>query len=442
MNSEWYGDVPDGWESVSLRYLAESTTGGTPNKSNDDFWDGDIPWVSPKDMNSSKIENAEDSITEEAVEQSSTALIPKGSLLVVARSGILKHSIPVSVAEVPVAINQDIRAYTMRNDSVDPKFLQQFIASHQNALLNLWRKQGATVQSLDSDAMAETEFPIPPIEKQRDIADFLDSRTARIDALVEKQERLLNLLDEKSQAVITQAVMRGLDSTVETKSTDVEWLEDIPEHWSSGRLKHLVEPHSPITYGIVQAGPDIEDGVPYIRTSDMSGEQLPRDGYKRTSVEIDEQYSRSQVHPGDLVLAIRATVGKVLMVPDYLPHANLTQGTARIRPGERMNGNYLNYLLSSSLAEQRFHSLSKGATFQEITLGMVRDFSVPVPPLEEQKEITEHIQSDNSQINHLLPKTRRTIDLLKEKRQALITAAVTGQIDVTEEHGEIQDSLV
>jgi type I restriction enzyme S subunit len=164
----------------------------------------------------------------------------------------------------------------------------------------------------------------------------------------------------------------------------------------------------------------------------MKDEQLPKEGYKRTTEEIHRQYSRSIVQPGDLVLAIRATVGKVLPVPEYLPEANLTQGTARLSPGEDILKEYLQYILSSPLANQNFNSLSKGATFDEITLEMVRNFRIPLPPIEDQKAIVENISSHLSNISSTKTAAENVGSLSKEKRQTMITQAVTGQLDLTD----------
>jgi type I restriction enzyme S subunit len=285
---------------------------------------------------------------------------------------------------------------------------------------------------IPSEVLGAYEIRKPEPTTQARIASFLDHHTSRIDRLIERKQRLLELLEEKRQAVITEAVTRGLQENPGLQSASIPWLDHVPGEWNESKLRYLVDSTRPITYGIVQAGPHRPDGIPYIKTSDMSGKVLPTEGYDRTSEEIHNQYDRSHVRPGDLVLAIRATVGKTLPVPEGLPEANLTQGTARIAPGEKMDRRYFFYLLNSPRAQQHFESRSKGATFSEVTLGMVRDFPVPVPPVEEQRAISDALDAQTSRIDNLRQRIRSAIELLQEKRQALITAAVTGQIDVTD----------
>lgn len=276
------------------------------------------------------------------------------------------------------------------------------------------------------------DFPVllPPPDEQLAIAAFLDRETAKIDALVEAQRRLIELLKEKRQAAISHAVTKGPDPSAPMKDSGVEWLGEVPAHWSVKPLAKLCRTSTTITYGIIQAGPDIQGGIPYIRTSDMSGDSLPADGYLRTSPEIDAAYSRSKVQTGDLVIAIRATIGKPLMVPPDLDGANLTQGTARFSPGEECVGEYVRYCLISRGAEGEFERLGKGATFKEITLEMLRKFRIPCPSLTEQKAIVQATDHLVDQIDDLVRAASRSVELLQERRAALISAAVTGKIDV------------
>ncbi|TBO34443.1 restriction endonuclease subunit S [Aquabacterium lacunae] len=280
------------------------------------------------------------------------------------------------------------------------------------------------------DFVRDFVIALPPVDEQVVIKAFLDRETAKIDALVAEQEQLITLLKEKRQAVISHAVTKGLDPSVPMKDSGVEWLGEVPEHWQVNRLQRVVKPGTSVTYGIVQAGPDVEDGIPYIRTSDMAGDELPLDGYPKTSPEIDASYARSKVSAGDLVIAIRATVGKCLPVPKELDGANLTQGTARIAPGLETDPGYLLAFINGNGAQTYFDRMAKGATFREITLEVLRKTPVLVPPLDEQFQISSWVKQQSEQFLALIREAEQTQVLLKERRSALISAAVTGQIDV------------
>ena len=272
----------------------------------------------------------------------------------------------------------------------------------------------------------------PPLAEQTRIATLLDRETGKIDELVAEQQRLMGLLKEKRQAVISHAVTKGLNPHAPMKPSGIEWLGKIPEHWAISHLRRLVAEDTTITYGIVQAGPHVDNGIPYIRTSDMSGDKLPEDGYLRTTPEIDASFSRSKVKPNDLVVAIRASLGKGLLVPTHLNGANLTQGTARISPGKRLLPRFLFWSFNSDYCQTSIRTVAKGTTFLEITLDALRRIAVAAPPLAEQDAIVAFLDRAIVAIDVLMSEAEKAVDLLQERRTALISAAVTGQIDVRE----------
>ena len=310
-----------------------------------------------------------------------------------------------------------------------PFIKRYFDSAHARAYFHT-NANGLTRVGLGQYSLDNAPLALPPLAEQVAIAAFLDLETAKIDALIKEQRRLIALLKEKRQAVISHAVTKGLDPHAPMKDSGVEWLGEVPAHWNIKPLKQLAAQGTSITYGIVQAGPDIPDGVPYIRTSDMSGDQLPAEGYLRTSPEIDQAYARSKVSAGDLVIAIRATVGKPLIVPPLLEGANLTQGTAKFSPSAIISARFAQLVLGSAGASSEFERISKGATFKEITLEMLRNFRVPVPPTGEQKSIVIAIDSQLRAFSELIDTAELSERLLTERRAALISAAVTGKIDV------------
>ena len=286
------------------------------------------------------------------------------------------------------------------------------------------------LKRVPADVINNFKIAAPKLCEQTQIARFLDHETACIDALIEEQQRLIELLKEKRQAVISHAVTKGLDPTVPMKDSGVEWLGEVPAHWEVKQLKHVVDPNTSITYGIVQAGPEFEGGIPYIRTSDMSGEELPVSGYPLTSPDIDESYARSRVRPGDIVMSIRASVGKCLPVPDELKVANLTQGTAKISAGQDITRNFLLAFLNAGATQNYFDLMAKGATFKEITLDALRRTPVLLPPVNEQIYIDQLVAKHTGLLDEICKQAIQSVSLLKQRRSALISAAVTGKIDV------------
>lgn len=211
----WLGQVPQHWEVKPLKSLSRMYGGGTPAKDKLEFWDGEIPWVSPKDMKSPKIISSEDRITDAGLRDSAAKLVPAGSLLMVFRSGILQRTIPVAINQVPVTLNQDMKAF-ITSDPLRPEYLIRIFEGYANELLPVLTKVGATVESLDSSLVGSLTVPIPSNEEQQAIAAYLDIETAKLDVLRQKLEQSIAHLREYRAALITAAVTGQIDVREET----------------------------------------------------------------------------------------------------------------------------------------------------------------------------------------------------------------------------------
>ncbi|MGJ1190756.1 restriction endonuclease subunit S [Sphingobacterium siyangense] len=202
---DWIGEIPEHWEVKKLKYLYYLTGGGTPSKENSAFWNGSIPWVSPKDMKAKWIEKTEDYISEVAIQNSSTKLIPKNSLLLVVRSGILQRTLPLCFAKVDLTINQDIKAITVKS-KMTSEFLYYYILGLERFLLKEWVKDGATVESIEISYLENTKLIFPSLFEQQEIVAYLEEQTSKIDkAIVQRQEQIVKLKEYK-QSLINEAV--------------------------------------------------------------------------------------------------------------------------------------------------------------------------------------------------------------------------------------------
>ncbi len=200
------------------------------------------------------------------------------------------------------------------------------------------------------------------------------------------------------------------------KNSGVEWLGEIPAHWEALALKRLVDPARPVTYGIVQCGPDYPGGVPYIRPVDMDDEGgIKADTLQRTTSEIATAYARSTVRPDDVVVSIGPSFGKAMIVPAELDGANLTQGTARVAPGSRITSRFLFWALRSGSSRQAWDSFCSGATFRALTLEILETCALALPALTEQRAIAAFLDRETVRIDALVAKKERLIELLQEQ---------------------------
>jgi type I restriction enzyme S subunit len=381
-------------------------------------------------MKTRTVEGTEDTITETAVEETSTVLVPQDSVLLVVRSGILDHSIPVSIAGRELAINQDLKALIPEDKRLDTRFLAAVIDGLEPHLLAVWRKQGATVQSLDTGQIKNTQFALPPREHQSTIASFLDHHTSRVDWLIETKQRLLELLEEKRGAVITDAVTKGLDSSSKLQNTEPEVLPKLPSDWTTAPLKFTSRG---VTVGLVHKPSDhyVADGVPALRSLNVEPGSIREEELVYISEEANKELSGSQLHAGDLVAVRSGDPGTTAVIPQHLDGINCIDLLIIRRPTKYRSG-FLCYLMNSDLVQRQFELGTEGAAQQHFNVEDAENLILPVPPMDEQAEIEEHLNRATSEIDRLVRKTERGIDLFQEKREALITAAVTGQIDVTD----------
>ena len=196
----------------------------------------------------------------------------------------------------------------------------------------------------------------------------------------------------------------------------------IPIDWNEVALGAIVEKKAPIVYGIVQAGPHVENGVPYIKTTDLKGFDLNE--LQKTSESIAKRYKRSEVKPNDIVMALRGDLPSSMIVPEELERANLTQGTARIRVSSDYHSKYIDYSIHSLFVRKRIHAVSKGSTFKEISLDELRKLKVLVPDdLEEQSRISYCLSKWDKAIENLT----QLISEKQQKKKALMHALLTGK---------------
>ena len=284
-------------------------------------------------------------------------------------------------------------------------------------------------QRVPEDFIADFRVPVDNASRQRTIATFLDRETERIDALIDRKRRLIDLLEEKRTATITHAVTKGLDPTVPLKPPGIPWIGDIPGHWEEVRLMHLTPPDRKIMYGIVLPGPNVEQGVPIIKSGNVKPGRLDPDLLDRTTFEIEKRNVKSRVYPGDIIYSIRGSVGDAEIVPDDLEMANLTQDAARVVSSGAVT-QWLVYVLRCEALFSQLESKMTGSAVKGINIRDLKRLRIPLPSVEEQESIAGYLTTQIGAIERLERTITAQLALLAEYREALITAAVTGEIDV------------
>lgn len=420
---EWLGEVPAHWNLQPLKHVADFRSGGTPDKSNIDYWDGNIPWASAKDLKTDHLFDTADHITDVAVESGAAALVPAESVLVVVRGMILARIFPVTTAKVPMAINQDLKAIIAR-PQIQPAFMAWLLRGSEAETLSRLDEAGHGTKALRMDAWGAMRLPVPSLEEQSAIATFLNRETAKIDALVAEQQKLIALLKEKRQAVISHAVTKGLDPSVPMKDSGVEWLGEVPAHWDVAQFRR----HVYIAEG--QVNPE---AVGFREMALIAPNHVEPGTGRIIELETAEQQAAESgkyfCKAGDVIYSkIRPALRKVCIAPtECLCSADMYP----LRPHAGLTGKFLLWFILS----EQFSSLavleSERVAMPKINRETLNEVMVVVPPDSEQKLISEFIARETTKFDALTAEAQSAIALLQERRTALISAAVTGQIKVT-----------
>ncbi len=292
---------------------------------------------------------------------------------------------------------------------------------------------GTKMPRVSPDQVGSSRIPLPPEFEQRTIAAFLDRETVKIDRLVERKERLIELLQEKRAALITRAVTRGLDPNAPMKDSSVEWLGEIPAHWEVRRIAMAV---NKITNGYVGPTRDIlvDDGVPYLQSLHIKNGQIKFDRKHYFVTKYwSKQHRKSILREGDVLVVQTGDIGQNCVVSGAFEGANChALIILRLKPhlGE---GAFLSLLLQSTCGQNALKWSQTGALHPHLECGHVREIRLVLPPPHEQRLIMRAVEEQLEALDSLQAKVRQAINHLKEFRTALISAVVTGKIDVRKE---------
>ena len=291
-------------------------------------------------------------------------------------------------------------------------------------------KQTTGIQNLDTGAYFNQRVPFPRLQQQRAIADYLDRETARLDALVAAKKRVLRLLAEKRRALITRAVTRGLDPCARLRESGIPWLGEIPVHWEVWKLGHSASVGNGSTPSRSNTAYWTEGAIPWLNSSVVNQHEVTKADQFVTDVALRECHI-PLVKSGSVLVAITGqgkTRGQAVVLSFG---ATVNQHLAYISPGHsRLDPWFLRWTLLSAYEFLRSISDAAGGTKGALTCEDVANVRVPVPPMDEQCAIVAHIANETSKLGELRAGTERTVVLLRERRAALIAAAVTGRIDI------------
>lgn len=425
-------ELPKGWVTLSTGDAGVWRGGGTPSKAKSEFWtSGTIPWVSPKDMKRSHIAEAIDNITESAIENSATQLIPDGSVLVVTRSGILRHSLPVAANTAPVAINQDLKALTPY-DGIEPEYVMLQLQADASQILQECAKSGTTVDSLDFERLKQRDLRLAPLAEQRRIVEKVDSLTARTARACKELDRIPTLIARYKQRLLALAYSGQLSalnpSAANAKFCSVGDIVNI----SSG-------------YGFPKDRQGKTKGdFPFAKVSDISRAVVENGGViGAASNYVDEEDLKTlkakPIPAGSIVFAKigealklnRRAITAVSLILDNNCMA-LTPDITKVLPAY-----LLHFMETVDLGP-----LSVATAVPSVRRGDVASLQILLPPLEDQYEIVRRIESTFSWLDRLANEHGSAAKLLPKLDGAILAKAFRGELVPQDPNDEPASALL
>lgn len=322
------------------------------------------------------------------------------------------------------------------NPELNGEFLLRILLTKELIDIVHGSTYGAKMPRVGWDFMGSLQIGLPDRQEQQAICSFLDGELCKIDALVDEQRRLIELLKEKRQAVISHAVTKGLNPDAPMQPSGIDWLGDVPSHWKVGALKHFVQDNN----GAIKTGPfgsqltssEMQNGTikVYNQRNVIEGDFALGDEY--ISEEKFKTLKGFETFPGDLLVTTRGTIGRTAILPSAAERGVLHPCLLRIQTNpDVLEPRYLEELIQeSSLVRNQLSYMSNATTIEVIYSGTMANVVVPIPPLQEQLEILLSLDHETKRLDGLIQQANCAIDLLQERRSALISAAVTGKIDV------------
>ena len=412
---EWLGEVPEHWDIKRLKFCA-------PENSKK---------VDPKNLNLKYIgmENIESWTgqyisTESAEAEGISNLFQEGNVLF---GKLRPYLAKAHLTEFNGLCSSEFLVLNPKD--ITPSYLVRYVLTYEFINIVDSSTYGTKMPRANWDFIGNMPIIIPSIKEQTAIADFLDRETSRIDELSKEKERFIELLKEKRQALISHAVTKGLNPTVKMKNSGIAWLGEVPEHWKISKLKLET---SKIVDGTHFTPTYVFDGVPFLRVTDIQTIDIKLDEVKRITEEEHKQLSkRCMPSKGDVLLSKNGTIG-ITKIVDWDWEFSIFVSLCLLKFKVGLNNRYFSFFFESDIVDQQISESSKQTSVINLHLDKIKELIISIPPIQEQTEIANYLDQQTQKIDALITETQHSINLLKEHRATLISAAVTGKIDIRE----------
>lgn len=415
---EWIGEIPKDWKTTKLKYTYNNSNVGEAIDK-DNYGEGSIIFYT---AGMSYTFMSYDGFPEWKYTQSNDILL--------ARNGTPYVYLPQNGA----AYSDHIIRIDIKKE-YDKRFLRYSLQRAIEAVA----VETVSISTWSVSLWKEQILPLPNYESQRKLADYLDEKCAKIDAIIEKQQEIIEKLKEYKLSVITESVTKGLNPNVEMKKSGIRKLKRIPYNWNEIKITRMLDnsnsyPMGDGDHGLIKTDDYKEEGIPYIRVQNLGwGTELQLDNVIYISEEDHERIKSSELHPNDILFCkTGATIGKTGMVPESIPIANTTSHVGKITLDKKYNSRFVFYFLSSHIGYVQFWDIAcLKSTRPELAIEETKAIRIPIPRKRtDQDEIVKYLDEKCRELDFGISKKEKVIDKLEEYKKSLIYEVVTGKREV------------
>jgi type I restriction enzyme S subunit len=427
---EGIGNIPEGWNIKKLKDIGEFNSGGTPSRNKMEYWDnGNISWLSSGEVMNNIISTSNEKITELGLSRSAAKLFPKGTVLVaITGQGLTRGR--TAVLAIDAATNQSVIGIIPKENIIDKYYLWYYLQSQYWNLRSL--SQGSVQLGLNLKTLKSYPISLPiNTDEQRKIVHFIKQETKHIDQIVEKKQKLIELLQLKRQTSIDQIVTQGLDQ-VQTKETGIKWVGKIPEHWKINKIKFTSYVKGRIGWQGLRSDEFTEEGPYLITGTEFKNGKVDWKNCYHVEMWRYEQDPYIRIKNSDVIITKDGTIGKVALIEDIPGPTTLNSGVMVVRPLQNLYlPRFMYWILQSKQFTQYVDYTKTGSTISHLYQETFENFTFSFPgSLDEQRQIFEYLEEKISKIDNIISQSQKLIKLFKEKRNAIISSAIGGNISI------------
>ncbi len=441
-------NLPLGWELVKVEDIGEVITGGTPSKSNIAYYGNHVPFYKPTDLEAGFHTNeAHDNLSVDGAKKA--RLLPEKSILItcigatIGKTGFIRKA---------GASNQQINSI-IPHKPVVPEFIYYACVAPEFQKSIIQNASATTLPILNKSRFSKLTLPLPPLAEQQRIVAQLDALMGKVQSARERLEKIPSILKRFRQAVLAAAVSGRLTADWREQNPRVESVDVLldkvkqhrqtlyldydlktvnvvktPDSWRTLNLENLCDPVRSITYGVIKLGEETPGGVPCLRTSDVKHLRIVTNDVKCISKSIADEYIRTYLFGGELLINVRGTLGGVALVPKSLAGYNISREVAMAPLLEVINGKWVEFFVGSVAAQNWLTKAAKGIAYTGINIADLKKLPVSMPPLAEQKEIVRRVEELFKLADSIEARYQTSKSYLDQLPQAILAKAFRGEL--------------